>query len=54
MAVVSQPSYEVREEEGSVTVCVELSGGTLDRPVFLNVFTEQLTALGRQYNYLIN
>ena len=39
-AVVSQTSYEVEEEVGSVTVCVNISGAALAREVTVTVSTE--------------
>ena len=46
--MVSQQNYTVQEGlEDSVTVCVELSGATLDRTVTLTVFTANGTAQGR-------
>lgn len=45
-AVVAQPSYTVEETDGSLTVCVNISGGTLARPVNVVVTTADDCAEG--------
>ena len=45
-AVVSQTAYEVEEEDGAVTVCVDISGAYLARAVTVTVSTQDMTAIG--------
>ena len=45
-AVVSQTAYEVEEEDGAVTVCVDISGAYLARAVTITVSTQDITAIG--------
>lgn len=40
-------SYEVAEEDGTVEVCVQLSG-TTEKDIVVNIFTEDGTALGKR------
>ena len=43
---MSQTAYEVEEEDGAVTVCVDISGATLARAVIVTVSTEGMSAIG--------
>lgn len=45
-AVVVQAPNEVEEVTGSITVCVSISGATLNRTVNVAVMTEDGTAIG--------
>lgn len=44
--MVDELLYEVDEAAGFVTVCVSMSGGILDRPLSVSVFTENGNAIG--------
>ena len=46
-AVVDQTNYQVEETAGYVTVCVNISGGALARPVAVTVMTQDGSAIGR-------
>ena len=44
---LEQASYNVQEDVGVVTVCVELTEGELCRPVTLDIATSNTTATGQ-------
>ena len=44
---MSETAYEVEEEDGAVTVCVNISGASLARVVTVTVSTEDITAIGK-------
>ena len=43
--------YSVQEAGGSIEVCAELSGGTLQRNILVNLTTQDSTALGTSVFY---